>query len=333
MELHFRIFPAEKCSKNDVIEALDIYCKSTDSGSFTDTNQIKDYIWYPKRHAAEKRKMFFYLLYDGDGNVNGFSEFAYLPDNQVLMLDYLCTRIRNHVLFYAFYNLTIQAITEELKKSGKFIRYIITELSLTQIDGKLVDVDSNYFRHLLSSENYHLLKYPYYQPSLLEHETASEFNLALKLMSTDEKSEFVFTKDRYLSILKELYYSHYLAWHQNFQNSKEYRRNIDELYERIQKEIPKNQMYETISLVQCKLFEDGQCPKYTAENITIPRRQKRRRRAIGLTVTWIILACLTFVFCLIPECSRAVSVLCSFLTIIAGVISIYALRRDIFGQK
>lgn len=336
MELQLRILPAEKCSKNDVIAALDIYCKSVDPGSLTDTNQIKDYIWNSRKHKSEKRRMFFFLLYDGNGNVEGFSEFAYLPDNQILMLDYLCTRKRNHMLFYSFYHMVTQSIKEELQRAEKYIRYIITELSLTQVDGKLIDVDSNYFRHLLSNENYQLLKYPYYQPPLLSYENPSEFSLAIKLLSVDNGSNFILKKEQYLSILKEIYYSHYLVWHNNFNNNEEkakFSKTIAELFTRIQKEIPKNQKYELISLIQCNLFEEGQCPKFTAENITIPRQRKSKWKAIGLTAVWIILACLTFIVCLIPQCSRIVSVLCSFLTIIAGIISIFALRRDIFGQK
>ena len=167
MLLQFSVLPASKCSKKDVIAALDIYCKTVDPGSLTDTNQIKDYIWNFKNHCNETRSMFFYILYDQNSNVIGFAEYAYLPHNQVLVLDYLCTQQRNHMLFYNFYHMVLQEITDTLKKKGQFIRYIITELSLNQRDGKLVDLDSNYFRHLLSNENFKLLKYPYYQPPLL----------------------------------------------------------------------------------------------------------------------------------------------------------------------
>lgn len=333
MELQLSICPASKCSKSDVLSALDIYCKSVDPGSLTDTNQIKDYIWNQKAHKTEERKMFFFLLYDGGGYVQGFSEFAYLPENQILMLDYLCTKERNHVLFYSFYHMVIQSIAEELQKVEKYIRYIITELSLTQVDGKLIDQDSNYFRHLLSNENYHLVKYPYYQPPLLAYEQASEFNLAIKLVSTDTDHTYMLTKEHYLSILKEIYYSHYLVWHKNFQGAEQFSQIIDELFTRIQKEIPKDQSFELISLIQCKLFEEGQCPKYTADNITISRRRKGKWRMIGLTIIWIIFAFLTFVVCVIPALNKVVAALCSFLTIFAGVITVIAFRRDIISHK
>ena len=60
MTLQFNVVSAAKCPPKDVIEALDIYCKTVDPGSLTDTNQIKDYIWNNKAHSNEKRIMFFY---------------------------------------------------------------------------------------------------------------------------------------------------------------------------------------------------------------------------------------------------------------------------------
>ena len=46
MIIQFEVIPAIKCSKKDVISAIDIYCKSVDTNSKTDTNEIKDYIEY-----------------------------------------------------------------------------------------------------------------------------------------------------------------------------------------------------------------------------------------------------------------------------------------------
>lgn len=329
MLLQFSVLPASKCSKRDVIAALDIYCKTVDPGSLTDTNQIKDYIWNTKNHCDEKRSMFFYILYDQDSNVIGFAEYAYLPQNQVLVLDYLCTQQRNHMLFYNFYHMVLQEITDTLKKKGQFIRYIITELSLNQRDGKLVDLDSNYFRHLLSNENFKLLKYPYYQPPLLSFEKAEEFNIAVKLLSTDS-NDFLLSKEQYLSIVEELYKTHYMEW---FRCDDSYPEVIANLLVRIKKEIPKNETSDGIALIQCHLFEEGQCPKFTAENVTIPRQRKSKRKSFLLVLIWMLSSTLTFILCLIPEFNQILTVLCSLLTIIPGVISLISFRRELFSPK
>lgn len=330
MILQFEIKPAEKCKKRDVLSALEIYCKFVDPGSMTDTNQIKEYIFNSQAHRQEPRTMFFYLLYGGDGAVEGFSEFAYLPDTQVLVLDYLCTCQRNHVLFYNFYHMVIQEIEDVLKKKGQYIRYIITELSLSQIGGKLIDTDSNYFRHMLSNENFRLLKYPYYQPPLLQHEQAQEFNIAIKLMSVDNSGLLTLDTKQYLAIVNELYRSHYLAWYKHIPG---FEPLIQQLQARIDNEIFNNKDSSPIALVQCQLFEEGQCPKFTVENVTLPRIKKRKRKTGFLIFIWILLPILTFILCVVPVFDGIATTLCSVLTIIAGIISIVSCRKDLFDTK
>lgn len=322
--LQFSVIPASKCPKRDVVAALDIYCKTVDQGSLTDTNQIKDYIWNFKEHCNDKRVMFFYILYDKNNDVTGFAEYAYLPQNQVLVLDYLCTQQRNHMLFYNFYHMVLQEITDTLKKRGQFIRYVITELSLNQREGKLVDIDSNYFRHLLSNENFKLLKYPYYQPPLLSFDNAEEFNIAIKLFSADN-NDFCLSKAQYLSIVEELYYTHYLEW---FGNSEDYTRLIESLLDRIRREIPKNETHDGIALIQCHLFDEGQCPRFTVENVTIPREKKRKRRLFISIFIWAILSVGTFALCIFPDLNKIATIACSFLTIIAGIISLDSFWRE-----
>ena len=328
MIIRFRVAQASKCPQKDVVEALDIYCKSVDANSFTDTNQIKEYIWNHRKHNTEKRKMFFFLLYDQDENVIGFSEFGYLPENKVLVLDYLCTKQRNHVLFYNFYHMVLQEITELLKSSGCYIRYILTELSTNQLDGRLIDEDSNYFRHLLSNESFRLLKYPYYQPPLFPHEDAQEFNIAIKSLSM-ESGHVSISQAQYLAIIRELFFSHYLRWYDNFLNTAKYKANIGKLLERIEKEIPSDIDSKSIAFIQCSLFEEGQCPKFTAENITIARQHKKKWKARASILVWTILSICTFALSVHPILSHISAVLCSFFTILAGIITVFSFRKEL----
>ena len=333
MTLQFRAVPAEKCPPRDVNAALDIYVHTVDIGSMTDTNQIKDYIWNPKKHKKESRKMFFYIFYGNDGAVQGFSEFAYLPKSNVLVLDYLCTRQKNHMLFYNFYHMALQDIEDKLRAKGEFVRFIITELSLRKIDEKLIDHDSNFFRHLLSNESYQLLKYPYYQPPLLPDEMPTEFNLSIKLLSAEAERSFILEKEQYLQIVHELYFAHYLDWHQNFEKGRHPEEKIKELFARIKQEIPQDKESEIIDLIQCKLYEDGQCPKFTAENITIPRLKKQKWRKRIVLCACVLFALLTFLVCIIPLFSKISTTMCSFLTIVAGIITAVSYRKELFGSQ
>lgn len=335
MSLAFKIVPASECSKYDVISAIDIYLKSVDPESLTDSNEISDHIFNPKKYKNDKRKMFFYVLYaftkENKYEVVGLSEFGYLPKNQTLVLDYICTEKRNHLFFYAFYTMVIEDIKENLLSKNQYIRYIITELSLKKDGEKLIDNDSNYFRHMLSNENFKLLKLPYYQPPLSENQDPQEFNIAISNIAYNDNT-FALSKENYLSIIKELYYSHYLEWYKSYYKESLFKKTLDELFERINSEIPKNVNNLSINFIQCKLFEDGECPKFTAENITIPREKEKQKRKYYVIFSWLLLSIVTFIVCICPKFSKIVNVSCSLLTIIAGIFSLILLKRDIFSN-
>lgn len=331
MMLQYRVSPAISCPKKDLIAALDIYCKTVDDGSLTDTNQIKDYIWNAKSHKKEERKMFFYLLYNGNNEVCGFSEFAYLPHCKTLFLDYLCTSQRNHVLFYLFYHMVLNDITSELKEEACFIRYIITELSTNQVNGVLCDKDSNYFRHLLTNEGFQLSKYPYYQPPLLPSDEPREFNLAIKLIASDDSTILVLNRKLYLAIVHEIYYSHYLEWFNCFSASTANTNAIKDLFSRIIKEMPNNTDVESISLIKCQLFDEGQCPKYNVQSLTLEREKTDKRGKIITMSAWGFFTVLTFVLFLIDN--NLASKISAFISIIAGAISIISFRKDFFRSK
>ncbi len=179
METKYKIKLVTSARDKDLINALDIYMHSVDEYSETETSQIRDYI---QNKYDEERKMFFYVLYAND-KVVGYAEYGYLPKSAALLIDYICTSPRNHTYFYNFYHMIFEDISEKLKKKGYFIKYLITELSLKKDnEHKYIDIDSNYFRQLLTMEKFKILKTPYYQPYYnIKHELVlSDFNLAIK---------------------------------------------------------------------------------------------------------------------------------------------------------
>lgn len=332
MKLEYRIERIDnRRSKSDIKKALDIYIKSVDDGSLTNTNQILDYIYNPQKHKEESRKVFFYILYNVSDEVEGFAEFAYLPQNRVLIIDYICTTNRNSVQFYCFYHMVKQDIEDILKKSGQYVKYYLTELSLNQVDGKLIDYDSNFFRHMLSNENYIRLPFPYYQPPLANTlEDIQEFSLAICLNSNTNIDTIYFKKEKYLEILSELYYEHYLEWYANYCNREQYRVILQKLYAQISEEISGDGKGSELALVQCKLYDEGQCPKISAENITLPRLKTRRKKKLITFSIWIFFSTMTFILCIIPDLSNYITIVCSFLTIVSGIISIVSAKKDLF---
>lgn len=332
MTLHFEVRPAAKCSKKDVITAMGIYSSTVDSGSRTDTNQIKSYIWNNQNNHNDKRDLFFYLFYGNDGSVEGFAEFAFLHTSRVLILDYLCTKKRNHMLFYNFYHMVLQEIENNLKRKSLFIEYIVTELSLARVEGKLVDRDSNYFRHLLSNEHFKLLKYPYYQPPLQSGGEMEAYNLAIKRYATDLDDSLFLTRKQYMQIVEDIYVAHYLEWYSGLGSGERYEQIIKALVACIESEFPVSSSPEPISFIQCKLLDEGQCPKFEIENYTISTEKKHHRRKIAVISIWLLLSVTTAFVCIVPIFVEWSAKLCSFLTIISGLISIVTFRKDIFKR-
>ena len=99
-------------------------------------------------------------------------------------------------------------------------------------------------------------------------------------------------------------------------------KNVDELLIRIESEFLPATVPETIALVQCKLFEEGQCPKYEAENYTISAGRKLKRRKVIVILVWFMLSVITAALCTFSIFEEWSARLCAFLTVIPGLISL-----------
>ena len=281
-EVRFKIVSAKKASKKYLAASLDIYIRSIDSNGITSTNEISYYIDNPKIDA--KREMFFYVLYY-DGEVCGFAEAGFLHEIDAIIIDYLCTNPRNQTLFFNFYNLMISAIEKAVNKTSV---YKITELTTTKNkDNKLCDVDSNYFRKMLSFENFKIIKAPYYVPPDLcpqKKEEALEYNLAVCGNFTS------LSRNTFLHIVKCLYYDHYLTWYAKFDDEVEAKEYLDKLFQKIISEMPKKEdtIYDAeFLLVNCKIYEEGKCTHVNIQNLT---RKRRREKVFGKFILLVSIA-------------------------------------------
>jgi hypothetical protein len=269
-EMNFSITPARKASKKDLSVSLAIYVENVDSNGITNTNEILYYIENPK--VDKKREMFFFVLYH-DSEVCGFAEAGFLHEIDAIIIDYLCTNPRNPTLFLNFYNLIVNAIEDSVNKPSV---YKITELSTTKnSENKLSDMDSNYFRKVLSFENFKIIRAPYYVPSqcLRKKETEMEYNLVISGNFTS------LTKALFLAIVKCLYEDHYLTWYLKFDKdlANEAKEHIEYLFQKVQSEISKkDKIYEAeFLLVNCKIYEEGKCTHVDIQNLSRKRRRKK----------------------------------------------------------
>ena len=328
MQADFKIKRITNVKDKDLTEALDIYLHTVDEDAATPTTQIRDYI---QNQYADKRKLYFYILYS-NGNVVGFAEYAYLQDTESLFIDYLCTRPRNHTYFYMFYHMLYDDISIDLKKKSLYVRYIVTELSLKKnIKKEYIDVDSNYFRQLLSAEQFKILKAPYYQPyySINNELSLVEYNLAISPQSNGFYSNTVVDKGLYSSLVNDIYINHYSAWYEKYVNAADTKSKFVTLAKKVASEFTEVKI-DDVSAVNCSLFLQGLCKQVSTENITLKKRiTSTLTRTISLIVC-VLLSFVTFCLCYKEYSDSLIALICAFLTIVASCISLFQFLRERF---
>ncbi len=310
--------------KKDINKAIDIYLSAIDiETSYTNTNQIKEHILSTSN--SSNRLLFFYNLYVND-EMFGFAEYGYLPNTQTLVIDYICTKERNHCAFYTFYQLTIDDITKKLSKKNLYFKYIITEISLAQKNGLYCDIDSNYFRKMLSMDNFVLLKYPYYQPDL-EHKPFS-FSIAIKSVSESSLSSPL-NSDAYIEIIEDLYINHYGEWYEKYLDREKVYTDLNKLLSKIKKEIAPQKDSNKIALVSCPVFEAGKCQNVNIEPLTVLKKIKRNIALVLLFCFWLIISTLSFILVSFAD-NQISSIVSTIISVISGVITIFLYIRDFF---
>lgn len=332
MEVNYKIKLIKSIKDKDLTEALDIYVHSVDENSETSTLQIRDYI---QNKYNDTRKMFFYILYVND-EVAGFAEYGYLPKSEVLLIDYICTNPRNHTYFFNFYHMIFQDISNMLKKKDCYIKYIITELSLKKDnENKYIDVDSNYFRHLLTLEGYKVLKAPYYQPYCNTKNELSlvEFNFVIKPLLNGLFPKTTIDEIFYQEVLTDIYINHYAAWYKKYMNSEQVELFFDTLLERIRKEFPEKIEIDDVTLVNCILFQNGLCQQVSTENITTRKNRVQSIKQCVIGLCCVVFSIITAVFCYMECFNSAVTRSCSVLTILSSIVSLEQFIKKQLSSK
>ena len=300
MDVNYRIKQIKNVKDKDLTEALDIYIHSIDEGSETSTMQIRDYI---QNKYDDIRKLFFYILYAND-KVVGFAEYGYLPKSGVLLIDYICTKPRNHTYFFNFYQMIFEDINGILTKSNNYIKYIITELSLKRDnENKYIDVDSNYFRQLLSMEGFRILRTPYYQPycNMKQELILEDFNIAIKPLLNGLFPETNIDETFYQKIITDIYINHYKAWYEKYMDEKVVDDFFINLLIKIKREFNGKIKIDDITLVNCALFQNGLCQHISIENITLKKIRINYAKQWAIRIVCVFFSVATGVLCYIPS--------------------------------
>ena len=310
--------------KKDIEDAIEIYLSTIDiETSYTNTNQIKEHILMNNRN--EERLLFFYNLYLND-QLFGFAEYGFLPKSETIVIDYICTKKRNHCAFYTFYKLTTEDIYKKLKIKHLHVKYVITEISLNQQNGLYCDADSNYFRKMLSMDNFVLLKYPYYQPSF--NQKPLNFAIAIKSFSGSSVNTPL-SSNAYIEIIDELYMSHYARWYEKYLEKTMVYNSLYTLKEKIVKQISPQKDNNKIPLVNCPLFEVGKCKNVNIEPLTVSKKIKKKFTNAFIICFWLLVTFIStlLIFFAAEDLYIKIS---TFVSLISGTITIFLYFRDFF---
>lgn len=332
MDANYSIKLIKSVKNKDLTEALDIYIHTVDEGSETSTIQIRDYI---QNKYNDKREMFFYILYVNNAVV-GFAEYGYLPQSEVLLIDYICTKPRNHTYFYNFYQMLFEDISEFLKKKSYYIKYIITELSLKKdAENKYIDVDSNYYRQLFTMEGFKILRTPYYQPycNMKGELFISDFNLVIKPLINGLFPKTNIDATFYQEIMADIYMNHYAAWYEKYMNPNDVNQFFTNLLDRVKKEFTNKIEIDDITLVNCTLFQKGLCQQVSTENITLKKKRLYYAKQWIIRILCVLFSFATCFFCYLKRFDSIETFICSLLTILSSVISLWQFMKERFFQK
>mgnify|MGYP003293082395 CR=1 FL=1 len=327
MEVNYRIKIVSSAKDKDLIKALDIYIHSVDEQSDTSTSEIRTYI---QEKFQEDRQMFFYILY-ANNQIVGYAEYGYLPKTSVLFIDYICTNPRNHTFFYNFYHMIFEDVSKRLQRKNQYIKYIVTELSLKKDnDDVYIDKDSNYFRQLLTMEEFKILKAPYYQPALNTSiiREPLEFNIAIKPLINGVFTNTTLEKSFYIDLISDIYHNHYALWYNHFTDNKIVTEHIKTLLEKIENEFPNGIVIDDITLVNCILFQNGLCKQVDTENITLKKERKQNLKLWLSRIAALCFSIITFIACCTDFLAGSIAIVCSFLTIISALISIFQFMKE-----
>lgn len=327
MDANYSIKLIKSVNNKDLTEALDIYIHTVDEGSETSTMQIRDYI---QKKYNDKREMFFYILYVNN-TVVGFAEYGYLPQSEVLLIDYICTKPRNHTYFYNFYQMLFEDISELLKKKNYYIKYIIAELSLKKdSENKYIDVDSNYYRQLFTMEGFKILRTPYYQPycNIKGELSISDFNLVIKPLINGLFPQTNIDAIFYGKIIADIYMNHYAAWYEKYMDSNDVNQFFTNLLNRVKKEFTNKIKIDNITLVNCTLFQKGLCQQVSTENITLKKKRFYYAKQWAIRLLCVLFSFATVLFCYLKRFDSIEIFICSLLTILSSLISLWQFMKE-----
>lgn len=292
MNQRYEIKPLTSSNDHDFTEAMKVYLRVIPADVKTDTNEIAYAVDHPV--GTNGRRMFFFAL-RYQGNTIGFAQFAYLPKQKIIFMDYLAISgdYKKNSIFYPFFSMLMLYFND----IGLNYDYFITEIGAQNHD-EAVDEDSAFLRKVLAMEDFKIIDARYKQPCLGIQKQESNIDAHLYLKTS--APIYTITKEFYSSLLHEIYYEHYDQWYQVFLGDEEYtqyHQHIDNQYGQILESLQNGQSIKLIDCISCECaYFSASCP---APHITTAGYAPQNKRKIPKWPISVLMIFITFLLSIV----------------------------------
>jgi hypothetical protein len=200
----YRLHRYSRSTDPGFADALAVYVDSVPPSVRTNSNEITYWLDHYKQTYGDELLLF---GLETLGNIVGYAELAYFREEQLLVVDYLAIdpRHRRNNVFYEF----VDQILQHIRAEHLEFRFAVAEVAHYSQEAEPAGEGALLIR-LLKLQGFKVARAPYYQPRIGLRRDESEMRATL-LVYTDDPTQSL-ARETYLSIVRTLYFKHYLRW-------------------------------------------------------------------------------------------------------------------------
>lgn len=209
-------------------EALRIYSQEMPTSIRTASNDI---VYWSDRYEKSFGDELILFAFRLDNELIGFAQLVLFVDEKILVSDYIAIRLgyRRYYVFFQF----VEQIRLYLDANQKEYDIAVAEVASFSLQDEPHE-DGRVLIRLLKQAGFGVLKARYFQPPLGLRNPESMMRATLMILRNDPAD--CIQKETFLSIVRLLYYKHYLRWYEPLPGIDlvSYRRQIDKLMAKVE---------------------------------------------------------------------------------------------------
>jgi hypothetical protein len=237
MDITYKIRHIKDDQDKDLSYLLKLYIENTDPCIKTNPNEI--IYWLNNFEKRKGNDTFWILALYMNNKPIGFCQMIYFNNLKIVFVDYCVIDPEYRGRAFSEYTYLIRDFFSEKSID---LNYFVTEIAFYSYNNIPSQTALKLIR-LLKMSGMKVIKAPYTQPELGLENHESKMNATLMIWINGKGiNQVSLKKETYIEIVQAIFYNHYITWYDAFMTYNEmsiYRKNIDNIYESIKKEINK----------------------------------------------------------------------------------------------